>query len=357
MSLLALGLGVAAIVAACGMRWLKSVDVSEDTRLLSGGFLALATSILELGAIVAQLFHPSVIGVVRDWPMTAVMVFSYFIICVGGRGVFTLTSILFDWVTDVENPRTFQRVWLLECGGMLVLGAWIGLLVPSLEDVPELIARLAIGLAVGVWIFAAMCLAPWVRLRQGGLKGLQSQGLERWLDEVRVSMELPNFRVRIEPRESLANAEASSSPLGNLIVLNRGVFDLSESAQRAILAHEIGHLTGKDSRNQFVMLTFVACLYVQFSPFASRWVYQGDWLIGLSFLACFFFAFYAVLPSILQHRSEFRADAAAAGLLEDEGASMIEALEALRPHVVEESSLTHPSIDDRIAALRQLAHK
>ena len=56
----------------------------------------------------------------------------------------------------------------------------------------------------------------------------------------------------------------------------------------------------------------------------------------------------------MSYRAEFRAGRTSAVLMQDGGTAMIEALEELRPSVAEEATWTHPSLDDRIAALRKL---
>ena len=124
--------------------------------------------------------------------------------------------------------------------------------------------------------------------------------------------------------------------------------------QQAIVAHEVGHLLCRDSVKQLYLIAFAVFLYVQFYPQIDRWWVREEWLIGVLVQASFIVVFYFGLPRQVSYRAEFRADRASAELMQDGGAAMIEALAELRPSVAEEATWTHPSLDDRIAALRKL---
>lgn len=204
-------------------------------------------------------------------------------------------------------------------------------------------------------------LSPWLQSwRSRRLGDTPHAELDAWLSGLADEARVPRFRVRVhEGREY--NAHATGGLVRNLVVLGGGlVAAMTTSELKAVLAHEIAHVIRRDVHKLLVALVIGATCYasvlVHFvNPNLNHATAMGS-LLGMAYAGFFAPLAYLVLPGLLSRRLEYGADRLAAELLGDPEL-MIRALYRLCelrdvPH--DKKSLTHPTTNERIDALRKL---
>lgn len=354
MQVYALGFVLLSAVFGATLLWWKHEERDEELRWLVGVALSFLVSVSLAGALVAFVLTNPFIEAVRSWPKALSLTFAFAVTLGAGRGVVELTSLLAHWCVGMKRHWGVIQSLMTFGLGAVLMGAWVTLFfLLGDESGSQLILNLSIGFGIGSGVLVVQTLGPWWTYRRARPAEIETQELSAWLAELRQSHEIPPFQVCFEQQED-ANAEAHSTLLGDYVVLHKGLLGMPARLQHAIIAHEIGHLLRKDSRVQLYLTAFAVFLYVQFYPQIYRWWVLEEWLIGAVVQASFIVVFYFGLPRQVSYRAEYRADATSAELMQDSGASMIEALEELRPSVAGEATWTHPSLDDRIAALRKL---
>ena len=262
-------------------------------------------------------------------------------------------------------PERHDRTWRMEAraicwGGVGVCGAF-GIVFWMFALGGSAFSFLLVPLAASLFPLYETCLSPWLQFwRSRRLRDTPHAELDAWLAEVSKRKRVPRFQVRVhEGREN--NAYATGGLFRNLVVVGGGlVAGMSTMQLRAVLAHEIAHVVRRD------MLKLVAAIVAGATCYATVLVHFVNPNLNLStavgpLLGMTYAAFaaplaYIVLPGLVSRRLEYGADRLAAELLESPE-QMIDALDRLcelRDVPRDKKSLTHPTTDDRIDALRKL---
>jgi len=234
--------------------------------------------------------------------------------------------------------------------------------------------------------FISLYLSKWMAKRSTGAKVITnpSAPMERWLVQTVARLaqgaNIPMPEVAIFPSQSINAFATGASKSDSLVAVSSGMLQqMSQDEQEAVLAHEIAHIANGDMVTmalvQGVLNTFVIFLARIIANIISNAVSRGGEGRGLGMFAYMGVVFVleivlGILASIIamwfSRQREYRADAGSAKLV---GArKMIAALERLKrssePELEgqlvafgingkrSEMFASHPSLDSRIAALR-----
>ena len=183
---------------------------------------------------------------------------------------------------------------------------------------------------------------------------LTDPAIIRLADRMAAAMELPEIRVHVfevEPINGLA------APDGRIFLtrgfLNRKVRgEVSAEELASVIAHELGHVAQGHMRRRMIDFTGQNAVFVMLSALLNRFLpVIGIWLANLISTA---------LMARLSRRDEFEADAYASALLIKAGIgtgpqkSLFRKLDALtrtRAEGIPAWLLSHPDVEDRIAAI------
>jgi len=183
---------------------------------------------------------------------------------------------------------------------------------------------------------------------------LTDPAIIRLADRMAAAMELPEIRVHVfevEPINGLA------APDGRIFLtrgfLNRKVRgEVSAEELASVIAHELGHVAQGHMRRRMIDFTGQNAVFVMLSALLNRFLpVIGIWLANLISTA---------LMARLSRRDEFEADAYASALLIKAGIgtgpqkSLFRKLDALtrtRAEGIPAWLLSHPGVEDRIAAI------
>ncbi len=237
--------------------------------------------------------------------------------------------------------------------------------------------------------FISLAMSKWSAKRMTGARVIEtpSNQTERWLFETvrrqaeKAGIDMPEVAVYDAPE---INAFATGMNKNKaLVAVSTGLLrSMSADEAEAVLGHEVSHVANGDMVTlaliQGVVNTFVIFLSRVVGQFVDRAILKNENGHGIGFWVTTIIAevVLGILASIIvmyfSRLREFRADAGGASLAGRE--KMIAALERLKaasgePHLPDQlvafgisGSLkqglgglfrTHPSLDDRIAALRQ----
>lgn len=183
---------------------------------------------------------------------------------------------------------------------------------------------------------------------------LTDPAITRLADRMAAAMELPEIRVHVFEVE-LINGLAA--PDGHIFLtrgfLNRKVRgEVSAEELASVIAHELGHVAQGHIRRRMIDFTGQNAVFVMLSALLNRFLpVVGIWLANLISSA---------LMARLSRRDEFEADAYASALLIKAGIgtgpqkSLFRKLDALtrtRAEGIPAWLLSHPGIEERIAAI------
>ena len=183
---------------------------------------------------------------------------------------------------------------------------------------------------------------------------LTDPSITRLADRLAAAMDLPGIQINVfevEPVNGLA------SPDGR-IYLTRGFLnrkargEVSAEELASVIAHEMGHVALGHMRRRMIDFTGQNAVFVMLSALLSRVLpFIGIWIANLISTA---------LMARLSRRDEFEADAYASALLIKAGIgtgpqkSLFRKLEALtqnRAEGIPAWLLSHPKVEERIAAI------
>jgi metalloprotease len=192
------------------------------------------------------------------------------------------------------------------------------------------------------------------RLLDERSKPLNDPAITRLADRMAAVMELPEIKVsvfEVEPVNGLA------APDGR-IFLTRGFLDRKERGEvsadelASVIAHELGHVALGHIRRRMIDFTGQNAVFVMLSAVLNRFLpIIGVWIANLISTA---------LMARLSRRDEFEADAYASALLIKSGIGTgpqkslfrkLGALTANRAEGIPAWLLSHPKVDERIAAI------
>jgi len=274
---------------------------------------------------------------------------------------------------------------------IVVLGVFMNVILPAFGvQLGNTGAYLVLAFVFGMGgSFISLMLSKWMAKRATGAKVIDKPGNaeEQWLMNTvarlakQANIGMPEVAVFPAPE---ANAFATGASKNNsLVAVSVGLIrTMTRDEAEAVLAHEISHIANGDMVTmalvQGVLNTFVIFFARIVAQIINNAIARGNNSQGLGFFSYFAVVMvlemvFGVLASIIamwfSRQREYRADAGSAALV---GApKMVAALERLKTG--QDSQLegqlvafgikgkrkelfaSHPSLDDRIAALRQTA--
>ena len=373
MAFLAVAL-VLALPALPALGWVRAKSDGEEpghgmNKVAWIGSIAMACALATV-ALAALQFAPSLpLPAVDGWRLFALIgayVGTVFY-CISRVILAGLTSALHRWScrlppeTDVPlGHRLILEVCIL--GGFVVALA-IGQLLFYFAYKLGIPYWLFLPLAVGVLPLYQTFLVPWFQfVRTPRTTSRAVVDIAAWLDELRVQLGLPRFRIRVQEGR-LANAFATGGLGAHLVVIGGGLLDrMSATELRAVLAHEIAHVAhGHVPRRILPLIVLgatlhVACLVLFVNPLFDR----DEWpflLAGIASAGASGGLFLAALPGFFMHKMEFQADRLAVEIL-GTGKPLMAALTKLadlNKHPLDAGSWSHPSTQARLDAIRALA--
>jgi metalloprotease len=210
-------------------------------------------------------------------------------------------------------------------------------------------------LAVG-YAFLTMRFSVWrtKRLLDERSQPLTDPSITRLADQMAAAMNIPEIKVSVFDVEAVNGLAA---PDGR-IFLTRGFLnrkargEVTAEELASVIAHEMGHVAQGHMRRRMIDFTGQNAVFVMLSAVLNRFLpFIGVWIANL---------ISAALMARLSRRDEFEADAYASALLIKAGIgtgpqkSLFRKLEALtqtRAEGVPAWLLSHPKVDERIAAI------
>jgi putative metalloprotease len=185
---------------------------------------------------------------------------------------------------------------------------------------------------------------------------LTDPSILRLADRMAAAMDLPEIKVNVFEVDAVNGLAA---PDGR-IFLTRGFLnrkargEVTAEELASVIAHEMGHVAQGHMRRRMIDFTGQNAVFVMLSAVLNRFLpFIGIWIANLISTA---------LMARLSRRDEFEADAYATALLIKSGIgtgpqkSLFRKLEALtqtRAEGVPAWLLSHPRVDDRIAAIEE----
>ena len=210
---------------------------------------------------------------------------------------------------------------------------------------------LAILYAVAMWSISAIRTRRELDARSAELL---DPGLTRHFDRLAKALDLPRVKVMLY---DVAPVNGLAAPDGR-IFLTRGFYDkyraghVTGEEMASVVAHELGHVALGHVRRRMIDFTGQNAVFVMLSALLNRFLpFIGIWIANLIATA---------LMARLSRRDEFEADAYASALLIKAGIgtgpqkSLFRKLEALtqnRAEGVPAWLLSHPHVEERIAAI------
>jgi metalloprotease len=183
---------------------------------------------------------------------------------------------------------------------------------------------------------------------------LTDPSITRLADQMAAAMEIPKIEVNVFEVEAVNGLAA---PDGR-IFLTRGFLnrkargEVTAEEMASVIAHEMGHVAQGHIRRRMIDFTGQNAVFVMLSALLNRFLpFVGIWIANLISTA---------LMARLSRRDEFEADAYATALLIKSGIgtgpqkSLFRKLEALtqtRAEGIPAWLLSHPKVDERIAAI------
>ena len=278
--------------------------------------------------------------------------------------IFELTATLFHW--SCRLPKDVKRTWgefLTTAFASLAVYAALGALVSSichaLAPIPYGLVICLVPFFVSLLPLYQTCVFPWLQYARAPTLPEDLTELNAWIDKIRLEQALPRIQIRIQ-NGSAPTAFAMGGLGTHWIVIGKGLIDgLSPPHLKAIVAHEIAHVTRRDVLCRLLPLTILggtlhagSVVAVSHPLFATNeiWGVTGGALAAGLFAAIFM----ALLPGFFMRRMEFQADQLAAKLLGN-GEPLAQALERLceiSGQPLDQWTWSHPPLQARITALR-----
>lgn len=283
---------------------------------------------------------------------------------------YELSLAVLDWSLrrpSVNQDSRAEKLRWIAGGtvGFAAIFSAIFLLSDALDSRSELwLIPFFVLLATAFPLYETMLL-PWLQYRRcRGSSLKETQGLQRWLDEVCMGRDIPRFQVRIQEGD-LANALATAGFFQHLIVIGGGlVKGMTEAQVKAVLAHELAHVIRRDVPKRILPMVIVAgtCYFLAYYHYILPF-YQEETvssvLTGSLFVMLATWVLYVLIPGFFMRRMELQTDRLAVELLED-GELLADALlrlAELNDHDIRRTSWSHPSTRDRVKAIRRLARE
>jgi metalloprotease len=204
------------------------------------------------------------------------------------------------------------------------------------------------------WLMLRFSLWRTKRLLDEKSAPLDDPALRALADRMAAAMDVPGIEVRVfevEPVNGLASADGR-------IFLTRGFLErkaqgaVTDAELASVIAHELGHVALGHMRRRMIDFTGQNAVFVMLSALLNRFLpFIGIWLANIISTA---------LMARMSRRDEFEADAYASALLIKSGIgtapqkSLFRKLEALtqnRAEGIPAWLLSHPRVDERIAAI------
>lgn len=210
---------------------------------------------------------------------------------------------------------------------------------------------LAVGYAVLMMRFSVWRTKKLLDQRSVPLTDPEITGLA---DRMAVAMDVPEIRVKVFDIEAVNGLAAPDGRIfltrGFLARKARGEVTAEELA--SVIAHEMGHVAQGHMRRRMIDFTGQNAVFVMLSALLNRFLpFIGIWIANLISTA---------LMARLSRRDEFEADAYASALLIKAGIGTgpqkslfrkLEALTSTRAEGIPAWLLSHPKVEERIAAI------
>jgi putative metalloprotease len=211
-------------------------------------------------------------------------------------------------------------------------------------------------LLVIVYALAMLRFSVWRTRKtlEANSRPLTDPSITRLADRLAAAMDLPGIQINVFEIEAV---NGLASPDGR-IYLTRGFLnrkargEVTAEELASVIAHEMGHVALGHMRRRMIDFTGQNAVFVMLSALLSRFLpFIGIWIANLISTA---------LMARLSRRDEFEADAYASALLIKAGIgtgpqkSLFRKLEALtqtRAEGIPAWLLSHPKVEERIAAI------
>ncbi len=201
---------------------------------------------------------------------------------------------------------------------------------------------------------------PWFQhIRSPSLKSEDMADVQAWIDDLCAKRKIPRFHIRVQTG-TMANAYVIGGLVRYLVVIGGGLLEnMSKGQIKAVLSHEIAHVARRDVLRLLPLSAacgtfFILCVIYFVNPlFATEeviYILAGMMLSGIFALPTFW------TLGFFMRKMEFRADRLAVEYL-GEGALLDAALlrlADLNDESVSQKYWSHPSIEDRVKAIRAL---
>lgn len=222
--------------------------------------------------------------------------------------------------------------------------------------------RSAVFIWIGMFVFytsffvAQSFLVPWLtflRLPRLG-ESPESGHLQPWVDQVMIHRGQRPIAVRVY-EGGLVNAFVLWGIRKPWLLVAEGLLkEMSHAEVRGLLAHEIAHVIRRDH----VRLLLSGLAWAAAMTICARLVLapllQADRAVLFIAVLTAFNTLYAVALGVVMRRVEYATDRLAVELLGGRGeplASALERLATLKKTPLNQKSLTHPSVQDRVEAI------
>ncbi len=245
---------------------------------------------------------------------------------------------------------------------VLLLAGVMGTIFPLLEGEPTGVTLTLILVALYVSLFTGSSLIiPWLTLLAGSRRldreNERSEELQAWADK-----KLKAFGRQPVPIQVLQGTVCNAFVLWRpgrplLVVGSQLLRELGNEEVRAVLAHEIGHLIRRDT----VVLVWLGIATALLTALFAQWMFVtlvagGQPVIGALAICVTNVALVSGV-GVYMRRMEIRTDRLAVGLMDGQWKPLAEALTRMarfKDTPLDRKSLTHPSVEARIAAMQRV---
>ncbi|HEX7049294.1 MAG TPA: M48 family metalloprotease [Longimicrobiales bacterium] len=285
----------------------------------------------------------------------------------GVRWAASGAAALYRWATrrpsEVAAPRFLVRRVCVEGAGFAAVGAGA---VPAAVELADA-GRLLVGMLpvfVAFYPLYDAILKPWLLFGRAGRDSNTASGVpsgaavQRWVDRIAARHRLGDVRLLVLPGGIINAFAVGAAPNRRWIVVGRRLWeDLDEPASRAVVAHELAHVIRHDTVRLLLAsiaggIAYALVLGQVFRLWDAGHVVGGLLAATLAGTVCL-----GLVPGLVSRRIEFGADRLAVDLLGDPTPLCValERLAQLKREPVDREHLTHPSVADRIKAIRATA--
>ncbi len=272
-------------------------------------------------------------------------------------------GLVFSYSWALRHPNESPRIGtvLLEKGLLVLVGAvGFGAVITVTEAEPTGAALTLILVAFYVFLFTGSSLVvPWLTMLAGSRRLEQMSGgeaLQAWADKKMNERDMKPVPIRVL-HGTVCNAFVLWKPGRPFFLVGAQLLgDLPESEVRAVLAHEIGHLLRRDA----VMLVWLGLSTALLSALLTQWVILpliagGQPVIG-ALVVGVVNGTLVTAAGLYMRRMELRTDRIAVEVMDGRWKPLAKALTriaGIKQTPLHRRSLTHPSVNDRIAAMQR----